>query len=620
MANNVSNVSFSNPAYDYAGELSDIERRKALAQVLQAQGMAPGGGTKMAGAIAIRNSPLEGLAKALQTGVGEYANYDAKQRQADLTKKAQTDLSTTLTDAMRAYTGTPATAAQPDPSGDIGFNQTAQPAVAGDPMAAALRMMQNPQTAGMAGPMMQEAMKGKKLAEAMSAARGGAPGAAPSPGSQPLPDTPALRFMTRMGDTAGISKYLADNPYAKIDPSKFTPDSLAAFKTTGDQSVLRPIEQGIMADMGNGSQLIGRNTGAPIGKVIQRAVSPNTQATLTMDMFKHLNLSENQKRQLAIALQNANTAATNATNTGIETKYNTGDGVFPPGGGIQAPQGMPTQPIPGMGAPAAAPQTGGGFGGFPSVTPAVQAGRNADQVRILQAERARLSNPADIADIDREIAKLSGRNPFAMTPQGGAGGSPLPKKLVDQAAAVAGKPLPGPALKLQQDELDAIGTGAGIAADMAAATRMLSDGKLNLGPVTNLWQKGRNYAGFSSEESRNFASFQATLEKLRNDSLRLNKGTQTEGDAQRAWNELASNINDKGVVMQRLREIQQINDRAINLRKMSIDQIRGNYGHPPLDTGKYENQPAAIGATGNAPQRRSTDRSVRQQADAILGM
>ncbi len=120
-------------------------------------------------------------------------------------------------------------------------------------------------------------------------------------------------------------------------------------------------------------------------------------------------------------------------------------------------------------------------------------------------------------------------------------------------------------------------------------------GKLKLGPVSNIASQARNMAGMSDEQSRNFQSFQSTLEKLRNDSLRLNKGVQTEGDAQRAWNELIKNINDPKVVKQRLGEIQKINARAANLRKMNIDSIRSNYGMEPMDTSGYEKQAPAVG-------------------------
>lgn len=151
--------------------------------------------------------------------------------------------------------------------------------------------------------------------------------------------------------------------------------------------------------------------------------------------------------------------------------------------------------------------------------------------------------------------------------------------------APAVKPLPPAALRLQNEEIDAIQTAKSINADMGALEKQLDEGKLTFGPVENILNKARNYAGASTEKSRNFASANATLEKMRNDSLRLNKGVQTEGDSVRAWNELFANVNDPGVVKQRLQEIRKINERAANLRQMQLDQIRSNYQLGPLDIG-----------------------------------
>ncbi len=169
-----------------------------------------------------------------------------------------------------------------------------------------------------------------------------------------------------------------------------------------------------------------------------------------------------------------------------------------------------------------------------------------------------------------------------------------------RAGATAGKPMPATALRMQQEELDAIGAVGSINADLSAIQKQVESGKLQLGPIENLLSKGKNVAGFSTENSRNFASFKATLEKQRNESLRLNKGVQTEGDSIRAWNELLENINDPAVVTQRLTEIQKLNERAAGIRKMNVDVIRQNYGKEPLETEGYANQPAAIGQGGGS--------------------
>ncbi|CUJ67134.1 hypothetical protein [Achromobacter sp. 2789STDY5608628] len=162
------------------------------------------------------------------------------------------------------------------------------------------------------------------------------------------------------------------------------------------------------------------------------------------------------------------------------------------------------------------------------------------------------------------------------------------------------KPLPSAALKMQQEALEAMGLVGGINADLGAIQQQVREGKLDLGPMANKISEGMNWAGMSSENSRAYASFMSTLEKLRNDSLRLNKGVQTEGDAQRAWNELLSNVNDPKLVEQRLGEILAINQRAAELRGLANDSMRANFGHEPMDYSQYLKLPAAVGQ-GGAP-------------------
>lgn len=175
------------------------------------------------------------------------------------------------------------------------------------------------------------------------------------------------------------------------------------------------------------------------------------------------------------------------------------------------------------------------------------------------------------------------------------------------------KPLPASALKMQQESLDAIGISSSINADLGAVESQIADGKLSFGPVSNLKNAGLNMAGLSTEQSRNFASFKSTLERLRNESLRLNTGVQTDGDAQRAWNELFQNINDTGLVQQRLAEIRAINARGAELHRLRVDSVRANYGAEPLDPSAYARQPAAVGTkpAGAGPKPGDVDGGYR---------
>lgn len=207
--------------------------------------------------------------------------------------------------------------------------------------------------------------------------------------------------------------------------------------------------------------------------------------------------------------------------------------------------------------------------------------QQADEMRAKMDQQAQLNRENALA-----IAKV------------GAGSREKAAEIKAQQAE--NKPMPASAAQRQAEHLDAIGTAAAIKSDLSALRNQVDSGKINLGFVSNWLSRGKNAAGFSDEQSRNFSSFVNTLEKMRNDSLRLNKGVQTEGDAQRAWNELFQSINDPGLVKQRLQEIESINDRAVNLQKLQVDTLRENFKQPPFDFSKYETQPPAVGQ-GAAP-------------------
>lgn len=175
-----------------------------------------------------------------------------------------------------------------------------------------------------------------------------------------------------------------------------------------------------------------------------------------------------------------------------------------------------------------------------------------------------------------------------------------------QSGGAAAKPMPAAALKMQDEDLNAIGTFAGLDKDIEGFEKQMADGKLDFGPVKNITGQARNYVGASSEQSRNLATFKSKLEGMRNAVLLLNKGVQTEGDAQRAMNELMANINDPEVVKQRLSEIRALNQRAVALKKNNIGILRRNYGQEDMDFSAYENAKPATNL-GGGPSRVKSD-------------
>jgi hypothetical protein len=81
----------------------------------------------------------------------------------------------------------------------------------------------------------------------------------------------------------------------------------------------------------------------------------------------------------------------------------------------------------------------------------------------------------------------------------------------------------------------------------------------------------------SSEGSQNYARFQADVQRMVNESLRLNKGVQTEGDAQRAAEEILRNLNDPGVVRTQLTRLRDLNQSAALFHQRQISDIQRYY-------------------------------------------
>jgi len=210
-ANNITNVGFS----DYSAEQADIERRRAYAQALQQQGQTPLGPTEQVGGWAIRRSPLEGLAKMLQSYSGRKGQEQATEEQKALGHRYQSDLANTLMQAQAAGTGTPGRAAQVDEdSMGIGRQTPAQAAVAPDRAAMARILMGHPATQPLGMQQMQGDMQ-RQTFMGMGQPQGGMPGMAPQ-GVQAAPQgaaPPGVPQQAIGGPAGGVpmSNWLAGN-------------------------------------------------------------------------------------------------------------------------------------------------------------------------------------------------------------------------------------------------------------------------------------------------------------------------------------------------------------------------------------------------------------------------
>lgn len=118
------------------------------------------------------------------------------------------------------------------------------------------------------------------------------------------------------------------------------------------------------------------------------------------------------------------------------------------------------------------------------------------------------------------------------------------------------------------------------ASDIQPVLDNLTSGKLQLGALKNAWNASRNFFGQSNEQSQAYAELQRGITRITNESLRLNKGVQTEGDAQRAAKEVLAAFanNDTALMTKSLQDLQRINLRAADNKAAMIDRRRASQG------------------------------------------
>lgn len=166
----------------------------------------------------------------------------------------------------------------------------------------------------------------------------------------------------------------------------------------------------------------------------------------------------------------------------------------------------------------------------------------------------------------------------------------------------AGKPLPVGALKELLAVEDALGGTQVLGGIIAKNRERLDNGTLQIGPLQSLIGSVRTGLGVAGDSDVALNEWNSDLTKIVNESLRLNKGVQTEGDAQRAANELM-NARDARTVRAALGRLEAFNNQAIQLQRQKQNLINSNYGRtstlgdPPTALPRGAGLPAA-GATG----------------------
>jgi hypothetical protein len=156
-----------------------------------------------------------------------------------------------------------------------------------------------------------------------------------------------------------------------------------------------------------------------------------------------------------------------------------------------------------------------------------------------------------------------------------------------------GKPLPVGALKELLGIEDALGGTEVLGGIIAKNRDRLDKGTLQIGPLQSLIGSVRTGLGVAGDSDVALNEWNSDLTKIVNESLRLNKGVQTEGDAQRAANELM-NARDAKTVRAALGRLEGFNNQAMQLQRQKQSIINSNYGRAST----LGDPPAAMPARG----------------------
>ena len=158
------------------------------------------------------------------------------------------------------------------------------------------------------------------------------------------------------------------------------------------------------------------------------------------------------------------------------------------------------------------------------------------------------------------------------------------------------KPIPVGSLNKVLEAQDALGATQVISDIVQKHARRMQSGELVVGPVDTIGAKFRTGLGMANVQDVNLNEWEADKTKIVNESLRLNKGVQTEGDAQRATEELMG-ARDQATAARALRRLSEINARAVQLQKQKLTTIYSNYGRGA--DGEPVQQRPSSGASGS---------------------
>ena len=147
----------------------------------------------------------------------------------------------------------------------------------------------------------------------------------------------------------------------------------------------------------------------------------------------------------------------------------------------------------------------------------------------------------------------------------------------DMQAQKNQKTLPAYAFKAEGEDLDTAMQAVNLSGQVDNQIKSLITNKVDFSPVNKARLATKAFAGSTDPDVLAYNEYNNFMTRLVNDSLRLNKGVQTEGDAQRAFKELSS-ARSTADVIRSLEKIRDINAKAASLRNDLVQARRKSSG------------------------------------------
>jgi hypothetical protein len=154
------------------------------------------------------------------------------------------------------------------------------------------------------------------------------------------------------------------------------------------------------------------------------------------------------------------------------------------------------------------------------------------------------------------------------------------KEAEAKAEAKANKPLPSYLAKEEEADFSTASAATNIATDAYGYINRIKSGEIKFGIKDRASIRARQLLGSGDPDVVAREEYDKFVDNLINESLRLNKGTQTEGDAQREAKALRSS-ESKEAAASAMKRLIEINTRRAEGAATSVEKRRANAGFPP---------------------------------------